>query len=92
MDAADAEQARRDARWAACQARSRRAGQKFQLAFVPLWPAMAVLWWLNEEADPWLRWMWTALALLQVGLGVTLWRQLRRPLPPVPGNEEAPGR
>jgi hypothetical protein len=49
--AAEDAQARRDARWARYQARSRRSAQKFQLALVPLWVASAVFWWFNPGSD-----------------------------------------
>ena len=41
---ADDEQARKDARWAAYQARSKRWVQKFQLALVPFWTVSALSW------------------------------------------------
>jgi hypothetical protein len=84
-------QARRDARWAAHQARSRRAALKFQLALVPLWVAIAVVWWLDGDADPVARWLYTANAVLQLGYAAVLWRPLRRTRP-APGTTEAPGR
>lgn len=68
------------------------AGQKVQVALVPLWVALAVFWVLDEDADPWLRWAWAAFAALHVGRGVTIWRQLRRPAPASPGRRKAPGR
>jgi hypothetical protein len=89
---ADDEQARTDARWAAYQARSKRSAQKFQLALVPFWTVSALFWWFNPTADPLVRWLFAGLAVAQLGLGVVLWRQLRRPLPADPGKEEAPGR
>ena len=86
------EQARKDARWAAYQARSRRSRYKVQVALAPLWVAMAVLWGLNEGADPLLRWAWAVLGALHVGLGVRRWRQLREPAPAPLERREAPGR
>jgi len=89
---AEDEQARKDARWAAYQAQSRRTGQKIQLALVPLWVASALFWWFDPQADAVVRWLFTALAILWLAFAVVLWRQLRRPVPPVPGTGEAPGR
>ena len=89
---ADDEQARKDARWAAYQARSKRSAQKFQPALVPLWTVMAAFWWFDAEAQPVVRWLFTEVAVLWLGAGVVLWREIRKPLPPYPGKEEAPGR
>jgi hypothetical protein len=86
------EQARKDARWAAYQARSRRSAQKVQLALVPLWTVSAVVWWFNPQSEPLVRWLFTAVAAMWLVVGAVLWRQIRRPLPPYPGKEEAPGR
>jgi hypothetical protein len=86
-----AAQARRDARWAAYQARSRRAARKFQLALAPLWGVSAVVSWIDAEADPWGRRLATALAVLQLGHAAFLWRELHRTRPD-PGTPKAPGR
>ena len=90
-DDPDSAQARRDARWAAYQAQSRRAAQKFQLALAPLWMIGAVVWWLVGDADPVVRWLYTGLGVLQLGVAVYLWRELRRTRPD-PGTPKAPGR
>ena len=89
--ASDEEQARKDARWARYKAQERRAGAKIQLAMVPLWVGIAVAGWIwgNDSLS---QWLWTALAVFQLGNGYLQWRVLRRPLPAAPGQQAGPGR
>lgn len=89
--ATDGEQARKDARGARYQAESRRTVAKIWLALAPIWVAGAVLVWISGHHAV-TRWLWTAVAILQLVHAYLQWRVLRRPLPPVPGQQEGPGR
>jgi hypothetical protein len=62
------------------------------LALVPFFAVSGIFWWFNPTADPLVRWLFTAVAVPRLGLGIVLRRQVRKPVPPCPGKEEAPGR
>jgi hypothetical protein len=46
-----------EGRWARHQAESRRMVAKIFLGLAALWVVLAVLWWLNNDADAVSRWL-----------------------------------
>lgn len=85
-------QARREARWARYQAESRRTGAKVQIGVAVLWIVVAVLSWTVLDGSSLVRWFYTALAVFSIVTICVQWRVLRRPLPPSPDMQKAPGR
>src|SRR5690349_5218667 len=88
--ATDEERARKHARRRRYPAESRRTRAKALLALAPVWVIGAVLVWVwGHNAVT--RWLWTLIALLQLVNAYLQWRVLRRPLPPVPRQQEGQG-